>query len=290
MIFNALYIIGNGFDLYHKAPTCYGDFHKYLQENYIGLLEFFDEYFVMRCGSNALWCDFEQDLATYNWKFFYDNNNHTNWEDEGFRSSMVFGLEDDIREQTEGYISTIKDAFADWLAEVDLDSLVPKYLFRPGALFLTFNYTLLLEEVYHIDPKMILHIHGTADNRDSMIFGHGIKMDEHPERDENGDSNRTLFTDSESAAKSVHYAFHKPVVDIIKDKEQFFDKISHVTNITILGHSLNSVDRPYFEEVAFRTRNAVWNKSYHLQKERTDHLKILQSIGIRKESTKLFRL
>jgi hypothetical protein len=40
-----LYIIGNGFDLYHKIKTKYSDFQTYISENEMELENFFEQYF-----------------------------------------------------------------------------------------------------------------------------------------------------------------------------------------------------------------------------------------------------
>lgn len=43
---------------------------------------------------------------------------------------------------------------------------------------LTFNNTKNLEDIYEIDAKRVCHIHGVIDDKDSMVFGHGLGEEE----------------------------------------------------------------------------------------------------------------
>src|SRR5690606_39278694 len=86
---------------------------------------------------------------------------------------------------------------------------LPIYL-DPKALFLNFNYTDTLTELYGISRDRILYIHNNVNDQfGDLIFGHGQEQEDEPEGDEideNGDSNRTMFTDSERASRHPFYA------------------------------------------------------------------------------------
>lgn len=286
-----LYIIGNGFDKHHKLPTGYNDFHQFVIDNNTDLENNFEEYFQLRT-KNSLWSDFENDLATFKWKNFFDEKNNLDVQDESFRPSFVFGLEDDLIQETDDFIEEISAGFEDWLNHIQINSIDEKFPFDKESIFLTFNYTLTLEEVYKIPSKKILHIHGDIENNQGcLIFGHNEELKTEPELDENGDSNRTMFTDSEAASKSSFYALKKPVSDIIRENKSFFENLSNISDIIILGHSLNSVDIPYFVEIKkYAEKMPKWNVSFHEESEKETHLKALQEIGVIKSCIKFFKM
>jgi hypothetical protein len=287
---NTLYIIGNGFDLWHGLPTKYADFSKFLIDNNFDFGEF-DEYFNFKTIDQYLWKDFENELGTFNWKGFYEEKNNVNVWSESFKPSMMYSVEDDIKEQTDNLVESMKEAFSNWIAEIDVGSVSKKYHFDQNAFFITFNYTLLLEIVYQINSFNIFHIHGDIKNDyQAIVFGHDRTMEEIPEQDENGDSNRTIFTDADVAAKYPFHAFYKPVRDIIKENSMVFKRLIDVNKIVILGHSLNKIDMPYFEEIRNVTKNAIWQVSYYSCDERMERLSSLKKIGIDEHLVTMFKL
>lgn len=109
--------------------------------------------------------------------------------------------------------------------------------------------------------------------------------------DESGDSNRTMFSDSENASKLPFYAFQKPVTEIISEKKGFFEKTNCVEEIIILGHSLNSIDVPYFEEIKKQVKDTItWKVSFYKEEEKELHLDTLQGIGIEKGNIELISM
>ena len=59
---NHLYIIGNGFDLYHGLPTSYGHFSDYVKEHDNELAELVEKYYFHKINSD-FWSDFEENLS-----------------------------------------------------------------------------------------------------------------------------------------------------------------------------------------------------------------------------------
>jgi hypothetical protein len=190
-----LYIIGNGFDLWHRLRTGYGEFYEYAKSTLDEAERYFD------CGDiDRPWSDFESSLGTYNWQELFDEWNFTDPTSESFKVSETYSLGDELNERADELHSSIKECFCEWVNEIDESMASKQMVFEPEARFISFNYTATLELVYGIDDSRILHIHGKAE-RDDIIFGHGVDIVEESELDENGDCNRTIFTDSENAAK-----------------------------------------------------------------------------------------
>ncbi len=288
---DTLYIIGNGFDLFHNLPTGYDDFHKFVLSNNIPLSNTLKEFFTMKINSDSLWASFEEDLGSFDWQSFYNSNCNIDFNDDDFRPSFAYGLEDDLIEQAEEIKNNIRSTFEEWIESIDISQVKRKLQFLENSQFISFNYTLLLEEVYNIHYKNVLHLHGDVlRNSGELLFGHNITMDETPELDENGDSNRTMFTDSESAAKAPFHSFYKPVNEIIASNIGVFDTIKEIKDIDVLGHSLNNIDVPYFKEIYNRSISARWNVSYYDDKERERHFLTLLQIGIPAKSINLYQL
>jgi hypothetical protein len=200
-----------------------------------------------------------------------------------FKPSDVYGFQDELEQQTDEFVEGIRVKFCEWVDEIDVSSVSPSIAFDPYARFLTFNYTPTLQRVYGIEDKRILHIHGQA-GVDTLVFGHGIELVEEPEFDpETGESNRTIFTDAEGFAKYPLYAFKKQVEEIIKRNQSYFVSLRDVSEVVIIGHSLNDVDLPYFREIASYARSCKWVVSCHEESDWKHHPSQLASCGISRE-------
>jgi hypothetical protein len=270
-----LYIIGNGFDLWHGLPTKYADFYVFAA-NYLDELE---EYFLDPCSETS-WTNFEENLGRFDWREFYDRNNFTDISDESFKPSMAFGLEDDLTEQASDMVDSMKSHFQEWIESIPIDDAEAKFDFTLGGRFISFNYTPLLQAVYEIPDSLIFHIHGSVSKYDDLIFGHGESREEEPELDENGDSNRHLFTDAEDAAKYPFYAFQKPVDDILNRNSSCFESLNNVEVVVIIGHSLNAIDLPYIRRISGVTRGSKWVVSQCSEDEGKHHITQLEKCGV----------
>ncbi|HET6432187.1 bacteriophage abortive infection AbiH family protein [Dyella sp.] len=271
-----LYIIGNGFDLWHGLPTSYSQFSNFAEE----ALREIENYYSFDVAQGGPWFDFENSLGRFNWSEFYDAHNHIDVASESFRPSFVYGLEDDLAEQADQHVGAIRECFQEWLSEIDISLAEPKFALAPDAKFLTFNYTSTLEVVYGIPNARILYIHGKAEAFDDLIFGHGDTMEEEPELDELGESNRTMFSDAEGAAKYPFYALQKPVRKILEQHKDFFDALGQVEKIHVIGHSLNRIDLPYFRRIAESVPAAKWIVCCFTADEKLQRVEALVECGV----------
>ena len=275
-----LYIIGNGFDRWHKLPTRYDDFYKFAKD----VLDELEPYYDVDAGQERLWCDFEKSLGFFNWNRFYEVYDHTDITAEDFRPSEAFGLEDELTQEAEHLVETIRNCFHEWINGIDVSSAKRKMCFAPRSRFLTFNYTSTLQSVYGVDDDNVFHIHGKSDRLDELIFGHRETMEEEPELDENDDNNRTIFSDAEGAAKYPFYALQKPVDEIIQKNREYFESLHGITDVRVIGHSLNEVDLPYFRELARNMMGANWQVCCYEATDENNYVQQLLKCGIRKEN------
>ncbi len=277
-----LYIIGNGFDLWHGLPTGYDCFYAFAKE----MLDELENYYSFHVAHKGPWCDFENSLGCFDWLQFYEAHNHIDVASESFRPSEVYGLEDALIEQADHHVEAIREFFREWVEEIDISVAEIKLAFPQDARFITFNYTSTLQSIYGISDEWVFHVHGRADKFDDLIFGHGETMEEEPELDESGDSNRTMFSDAEGAAKYPFYALQKPVSEVLEKNREFFDSVGYVSEIIVVGHSLNKIDLPYFSKLAACAPNARWLVCCYEEADEVHHVEELVNCGARRESVR----
>ncbi|WP_263065597.1 bacteriophage abortive infection AbiH family protein [Dickeya dadantii] len=159
-----LYIIGNGFDLWHGLKTSYTHFYDFAREK----LEEVSEFYSFDLNDDVPWNDFENTLGTFNWHEFYTTNNNIDVDAEDFRPSFVYGLEDELTEQAEQHVESIRECFQEWVESIDISMAEKKLPFPKSAQFITFNYTSTLEYTYCINDQKVLHIHGRAEKLDEL--------------------------------------------------------------------------------------------------------------------------
>ena len=271
-----LYIIGNGFDLWHGLPTSYGHFYEFAKD----ILEEIENYYSLDFSHANPWHDFENALGAFSWSEFYDAHNELDPDDQDFRPSFAFSLEDDLVEQADRHVDAVSDCFHEWVASIDISTIERKTDFPQDPTFINFNYTSTLEFTYGVEDDSVFHIHGRAETYDELIFGHGETMDEEPELDENGDSNRTMFSDAESSAKYPFYALQKPVSELLDKLQKFLNLQEPFQEIFVIGHSLNKIDLPYFRIINEQSPDAIWKICLYNQNEREHRIEALVKCGI----------
>ena len=110
---------------------------------------------------------------------------------------------------------------------------------------------MVLEEVYGIDDLDICHIHNSIKDGE-VILGHG-NYEKKREAKLNKIEAQELYEDKVSAIYSVLSDYYekteKETSRIIFLNKNFFNKLQNVEQVTIIGHSLGSVDIPYFNEI-----------------------------------------
>lgn len=254
-----LYIIGNGFDIHHDIPSKYYDrnggdcFRKWLDENDCDLLCKIDDNFGYQ--TDEWWGKFEENLASVETlRVAYEEafEHYPNFGSDDFRDRDWYEAEIATEIRLNGVFSDIQDALSRWIIQLPKGNSKKRIkLLNKNSLFISFNYTHTLEDLYGIPPERVLYIHGCL-NGEPLVFGHGMQysglqnMMEKYEKVEEGDYVYQRAKDS--ALYSV--ASHKKNVDeIIREHIKWFDRLSNITDIHIFGHSLGAVDLPYFYKI-----------------------------------------
>ncbi len=85
----------------------------------------------------------------------------------------------EMEEECQEIIGEIQESFHDWIQDLnDPETSKKLHLITESSLFLTFNYTLTLENLYLIPSEQVRHIHGSAIGEEELILGHNKNAEE----------------------------------------------------------------------------------------------------------------
>lgn len=282
---NRLYVIGNGFDLAHGMPCRYQDFKRYCQEYNEEMYRHIDRFYT---DTDKLWSDFEAELpniderSLFCWATALNPEWNQDWKD-------YYRFVDTVKDEVD-YLQWLTFAFKEWILSIDI-SKVPS-LFKinhENALFLTFNYTEVLEKVYHIPSSIVNHIHGIAKNNfSSLIVGHN-KTDY--EINDMFDSDNDIELEACKEVKDLVRGWRKNTDSIIHRNACFFDSLHDVTEIFVLGHSMANVDMPYFHEIKANVQpDAMWTLSIYSQVDKQRKNEAIQELQLQDENVHFIEL
>ena len=256
---HTLYIIGNGFDLMHRMKSSYKDFHQWLIDNCrIDYIIELQKIFPVSKGKDyLLWSDFEEALGKC------DIETVAKWslEDLYITESSISNYTSRSQELIDTLISEIVlNGFAKWAKSIEISHHKVISL-NLDSIFLTFNYTDTLEKLYAIPENQILHIHGRASIGEPIIVGHQHLLEPLDYLEKHTD-----FRDPYNIINNIcdYNELYKPVEKIIEQNRPFFESLSRIKNIIVLGHSCGYIDEPYFSQIRKSVdKDAKWAFSYH---------------------------
>ena len=255
---NTLFIIGNGFDLYHGLLSKYKHFCCWLNLN--GYEDFVNDMQTVFCKLNGnidrLWCNFESALEKYDLSDIYS---HYYRSPEDTLGNNKWDIANNIvADKVQDVCDKIRPLMKEWALQIRIDQAEQKIELPKESFYLTFNYTLLLEKLYGIPTNHICHIHGCV-NDNELITGHDL------------DKGIEIFgakSDEEEFAKqkiikTINALKKKQKQQYIKN-EPFFLSLPPLSHVVVLGHSLSDVDLYYFGKIlSFPNNETIWHFSIH---------------------------
>lgn len=313
-----LYIIGNGFDLYHGLQTSYISFAKYLFENdielYDSLLKYFELPDIDNENSNIkIWSDFETKLSKFDFRQVlddYSGNTSGPSEDEVSErglNALQINMEKFNIKLINNLIQNMNSFIQDRTYPNDLSK--KKIYLKPNSLFLNFNYTDTLERIYKIKKTQICYIHNKSENEESrVIIGHGTNPSNFNEKkskpptglsnlelrawnDDMGDNYDFYYEIAKNEILSFFVETFKNTEKIIKENDDFFKRLMNVNNVYILGHSISKIDFKYFKKVINQVdKNSIWNISYFKEIDKNKHKVKFLKLGISETNLKLIKI
>lgn len=292
-----LYVIGNGFDIGHGIRCKYSHFQEYLNNNRGDILEVMSKFYCIEKESE-LWSDFEASLER---DIDYDSlseifgENSPNFASDDFRDGDWYDAQIYIEQECAELLKRIRSGFEEWISSLEISQTKKKYNLSRSALYITFNYTDVLEKIYNIPLLNILHIHNKVG--EELIFGHGKSLDDfNVKKALYGDENAYLSYDedgnvesnavgheqfAENAVCTFYDNMRKPTNKILNNHINFFNGLSNVDEVVVLGHSYNEIDLPYFIKISESTNdNTKWTLLYFTDKDKMLAEKVMDSLGI----------
>lgn len=257
-----LFILGNGFDLMHGMPTSYSDFASFCQKKDKVLFDLMNTEFQGLCTEqDKLWSNFEDALGAPNLDFLLNEAKRNGGQIQYMERPI--GVD----------YTSLKNMMSDWIAslskslkEMRLDKRICFDAER--SLFLTFNYTNTLEDIYGIQSNDICHIHEKYDGNTIAKFvgynwGHSKSYD--AIRDDFKEKDLDIREPIPNDVKETIMYFGKRYDDGRGRLKVWFDshqKEVKISDIIVIGHSMANVDYPYFIDCCNRFQNAKWHIFY----------------------------
>jgi len=226
-----------------------------------------------------LWSCFEYALCTVDSEEVESENSDyligygdDNWRDSAHHDYQYM-IEEDL-----AFAHSMPEYFHEWILRENtaVSRIVSTKIINPKSLFLNFNYTDTLEKTYNILAERILYIHGNAVRGDKLILGHHDKslFQSEPQPIFNTEEDRDIYyenliddvriMEAQEIIKSYYRATYKDTASIIKHNYNFFNTLTDIKEIFILGHSLSDIDYDYFNIIAQKvSTDCKWYISYY---------------------------
>lgn len=286
-----LYIIGNGFDIFHGVKSKYSDFKDYVEQNDYDLFEALEEYF----NTDELWSDFEETLAYIDTEKIVDDASAflVSYGAEDWSDANHHNYHYEVQRAIDVVTVTLKEHFIKWILSLDIpDAVILKI--PASSLYLTFNYTDTLERNYKISPTQITYIHNKAVNTTStLILGHSRQPtpDNSFDKETDWEDQDARVAEGNRILDKYFEETYKNTDTIIREKYSFFGQLSNIEEVFVLGHSLSQVDIKYFQMI-FNTvpQNATWRVSYYSVEQKEKFTETLISIGVSVDKISLVEL
>ena len=261
---NTLFIIGNGFDLYHGALSKYKHFCCWLNLN--GSEDFVTEmqqvFHKLDGKADSLWSNFEEALGYYDidkiYRYYYQIPDDSQ---DGNKYAIASNM---VADDVQRLCNKIRPEMKRWASHISVNNIEQKFELPTQSWYLTFNYTKILENIYDIPAGHICHIHGCIDDSEEIITGHDqsfIRPNYNSQSDEEERAKEKI--------KDILYAYYKDQKKQIDKNETFFLSLPEIKHVVVIGHSLADIDLGYFGKVLSLTnKNTIWHFSYHSEDDK----------------------
>jgi hypothetical protein len=290
-----LFIIGNGFDMFHGIPSGYSDFKEFVKETDNKLFQALEYYF----DADSLWSDFEGTLAYLDTDKIVDDASQflVGYGAEDWSDAYHHDYQYEVQQAIDVVTIQLQEEFTRWILGLQIP--YTKEISLPeSAQFINFNYTRTLEQIYNIPYNHILYIHNKAIDMESvLILGHSrtphVEEQTPPKVIDNSEDNENDYYDYYEDMDDVRVTEGDKILDqyfidtykntdtIINENLTFFSNLIDITKVFVLGHSMSEVDMKYFHKIKESvSSNAEWIVSYRNESQLDERREILSNLGI----------
>ena len=265
-----LYIIGNGFDIFSGLKTRYIDFRHWLQYAYPFIYENLSDVYEM---DGEWWNEFEIQLGKLDVKRYVQKYKppEKSIEEilEEVKSRRDFEKKHNLppslhydsicARRLSGLLDVLQYCFERWVEYTMREITNPRYthIERNDSYFINFNYTDVLQWLYHIKDEQILYIHGRASKHEHLVFGHNSS---HLGSAVGFDEEQTVIELDRYEKNPYKYIFmHDDLPALISD----------VKYVHVFGFSISEVDENYLDWIEHNTPiDSNWEFSWHSEKDK----------------------
>lgn len=272
-LYKNLVIIGNGFDMWQGLPTSYECFRRYYHANVERIAKELNCTFYEadnKSKINAVELIYGDPLNPEHLEdsFFWNLEARMDKLDDQL-INLYFGRSEEgikkLANAVEEAIVLLRRVFCDWVNSINVEAKLSGYVFPEDTFIINFNYTNTLRRRFYVIKKNDFHIHGEADEPDSIIVGHTS----HPEKPfkELKEHHFMVPEDSEKGLPRVDglYAIEEALYKTDKHIYDNIDRLcaamlkagAHIEdfeNIYVLGHSFADADLEYFNFISEATK------------------------------------
>jgi hypothetical protein len=283
----SIVVIGNGFDRYHGLATTFADFRCFANTNNTAEYEILSQLLANSAGYSpsdqkniaSFWADFETSLGAISSTAF--EKSILAYNTNGLPDDIFYSLQaNQIVRRLEGLVGAEPmgsvNAFRDWVKSINIEEGTQgKFNFPKNAFYISFNYTDTLQKLYSIKHTYVKHIHGCVKDCDfKPIVGHGEILPSFvhdincpPEYNPSNPWSQFMNNTKKDVARCSNLLR-------LNFDEMFEAGLPERIQITVLGHSVNQIDQPYFCLLNKYFPNADWRFSYHCDRDKQNVQKL----------------
>lgn len=181
---------------------------------------------------------------------------------------------------------TLPPLFGEWLALLDLRTTAEEGLLSScDTLFFTFNYTMLLEEVYHVPISQVWHIHNSiADHKNGgfLIVGPDPTQQELLANVTKYKSKDITPSYIDEVNQEISTSAKRVEDRILREKDKF-NQYKDIKRVISMGFSFNDIDLPYIKKIieVNEDKECLSFTVYWYSKGEKEYFKLhLQTIGV----------
>lgn len=287
-----LYVIGNGFDLWHGIPSDLARFKQYVQATDPDVYREVEDYLPTRED----WSDLERALADMDVDALIDNLGHfmDSYDAEDWSDAGHHDFQREVQNSVERLSTGLRLRFSEWIRRLPIPTPATAQkriaTLDTDAVFFTFNYTNTLGSLYGVLPERVLYIHGCADlEDDDLVLGHAWNPQTRKSLNDRPDI-EDIDTRLREANNTINHYFSgtfKRSADLIKRHRGFFDALTDIEQVIVLGHSLSNVDAAYFVALLEQSSvaEATWRIACRSPEEWFEKKSRLANLGVNPSKT-----
>ena len=243
-----LYIVGNGFDLYHKMESSFSDFKDYVAKKNKPVFDAVERYLIPNSEKQE-WNGLEQALGCLDPDEIIDEVSPfmESYGSEDWEECANYDAQFETEKITENLSSELMTLLTQWASQLNKTTPAHKTLnLDKDALYISFNYTDTLISTYEIPAQNILFIHGRESVNDKLIMGHSTHPQDKPLTEEQLEGEDPRLSQTKEIIRNYFKKTFKNTGDIANKHRKFFSKLTDIRKVIVLGHSLSDVDSEYY--------------------------------------------